>query len=134
MTINAGVWIDHHKAVVILLTDEREDMLQIMADQPVLASSAANDFRPKNWYTRNDFVAEDKRERKVMAHLNEYYDRVIACVRDAQAIVILGPGEAKGEFRKRVAHRKLRGHIAEMRTAAKLTDAQVADYVRQHFL
>ena len=32
MTINAGVWIDHHKAVVVLITDEGEDMLQIMSD------------------------------------------------------------------------------------------------------
>ena len=132
MTINAGVWIDHHKAVVVLLTEEREDILQILAEHNASAQSPAG-LRPKNSYTPNDFVAEGKRERKVMIHLNQYYDEVIACVRDAQAILILGPGEAKGEFRKRIASRKLRGHIAEMKTVAKLTDQQIADYVRQHF-
>ena len=132
MTINAGIWIDHHRAIVVLLTEEREDVLQIIAKQRVPASAATDMARP-NSYTRNDFVAEDKRERKVMANLNEYYDRVIACVRGAQAIVILGPGEAKGEFRKRIVHRKFKGNIAEMKTMDKLTDKQVEIYVRQHF-
>jgi stalled ribosome rescue protein Dom34 len=132
MTINAGVWIDHHKAVVVLLTDEGQEMLQILSDRNVSARSPAG-LRAKNSYTPNDFVSEGKRERKVMMHLYEYYDEVIACVRDAQAILILGPGEAKGEFRKRIASQKLRGHVAEMKTVAKLTDQQIADYVRQHF-
>ena len=90
-------------------------------------------LRAKNSYTPNDFVAESKRERKVMIQLNEYYDEVIACVRDAQAILILGPGEAKGEFRNRIASLKFRGHVTEMKTVAKLTDEQISDYVRQHF-
>jgi hypothetical protein len=68
-----------------------------------------------------------------MIQLKEFYDQVIACVRDAQAILILGPGQAKGEFRKRIATQKLRGHIVEMKTATRLTDQEIADYVRQHF-
>jgi stalled ribosome rescue protein Dom34 len=132
MTINAGVWIDHHRAVVVLLTDDGENVLQILAEHDASAKSPAR-IRLKHSYTRNDFAAEDKRERKVMAHLNDYYDEVVACVRDAQAIVILGPGEAKDEFRKRITSRKLRGHIAEMKTVDKLSDRQIAEYVRQHF-
>ena len=31
MTMNAGVWIDHHKAVVILLTGDGQEMLQFRA-------------------------------------------------------------------------------------------------------
>jgi len=132
MTMNAGVWIDHHRAVVVLLTDEREDILQIRADADASVRQAAG-IAGKNSYTPNDFVAEDKRERKVMIRLNKYYDEIIACVRDAQAILILGPGEAKGEFRKRIGSQRVQGHIAEMKTVAKLTDDQIAEYVRQHF-
>jgi hypothetical protein len=132
MTINAGVWIDHYKAVVVLLTDDGQEMLQILSDHGAAARSPAG-LRAKNSYTPNDFVAEGKRERKVMSQLNEYYDEVIACVRDAQAILILGPGEAKGEFRRRIALQKLRGHIAEMKTVTSLSDDQIKQYVRQHF-
>jgi hypothetical protein len=132
MTINAGVWIDHYKAVVVLLTDEGQEMLHIRSDQGASARSPAG-LRVKHSYTPDDFAAEGKRERKVMIHLNEYYDEVIACVRGAQAILILGPGEAKGEFRRRIVRQKLRGHVAEMTTVARLTDQQIMDYVRQHF-
>jgi peptide subunit release factor 1 (eRF1) len=132
MTINAGVWIDHHKAVIVLLTDNGEDVLQILSSQGASARSPAG-LRAKNSYTPNDFMAEGKRERKVMTHLNEYYDEVIACIRDAQGILILGPGEAKGEFRTRVVSKRLRGHVAEMKTVDRLTDHQIAEYVRQHF-
>jgi len=132
MTTNAGVWIDHHKAVVVLLTDQGQEMLQILADHGIAARSPAG-LRAKNGYVPNDFVTEGNRERNVMARLNEYYDQVIACVRNAQAILILGPGEAKGEFRRRIARQKFGGHVAEMRTVAGLKDEQIADYVRQHF-
>ena len=132
MTINAGVWIDHHKAVVVRLTDEGTDVLQFMSDRdkPELTPGGAE---VKHAYTPNDFVAEDRRERKGMNHLNKYYDQVIACLQDADAILVLGPGEAKGEFSKRIEHKKLRGHVAKLETADKLTNHQISDYVREHF-
>jgi stalled ribosome rescue protein Dom34 len=132
MTINAGVWIDHHRAVVVLLTDEKEDVLQIMSDRDTPARTPGG-AQVKNSYTRNDFVAEDNRERKAMNHLNKYYDEVIACLHEADAILVLGPGEAKGELVKRIEGKKLRGRIAETETTDKLTDHQISDYVRRHF-
>src|SRR5687767_35643 len=118
MTIKAGVWIDHHKAVVVLITEEGENMLQIQAE-PGASMRLSAGARLTHANTQNDFAADGKRERTVMARLNEYYDQVVACVRNAQAILILGPGEAKGEFRRRIAVQKFRGHVAEMKTAAK---------------
>lgn len=132
MTINAGVWIDHHKAVVVLLTDEGTDVLQIMSDRDTPARTA-DGAEVKHSYTPNDFVAEDKRERKAMNVLNKYYDEVIARLHEADAILVLGPGEAKGELVKRLKGKKLRGHVAEIETTDKLTDHQISAYVRQHF-
>src|SRR5947207_12684648 len=132
MTVNAGVWIDHSKAVVVLLNDGEQEMLQSLSERDVSARSPAG-LRAKNSYVPNDFATEGNGEQAVMTRLNEYYDEVIACVRDAQAILILGPGEAEGEFRRRIARWKFRGHIVEMKTVANLTDQQIADYVRQHF-
>ena len=132
MTINAGIWIDHHKAVVVLITAEEEDMLQIMSDRDTRARSLGGE-RVKQTYTRNDFVAEDKRERKAMSRLNKFYDDVIACLLDADAILVLGPGEAKGEFIKRLEGTKLKGRIAHVETVDKLTDRQIAAHLRRHF-
>ena len=132
MTMNAGVWIDHHKATVVLITDDGEDVRQFLSDENASRRSIAG-VRVKNSFTRNDFVAEDTRERKVMVRLNKYYDEVIACLHDADTILVLGPGKAKGEFTKRFAGKKLKGHVAEMRTTDRLTENQIAERVREHF-
>ena len=78
-------------------------------------------------------MAEDKRKRKTVIHLNKYYDDVVACLQDADAILILGPDEAKGEFTKRIERQKAQGAPAHGETADKMTDPQIAAYVREHF-
>jgi hypothetical protein len=130
--MNAGVWIDHHKAVVVLLTEQGQEMLKIQSGDRASARSPAG-LRAKNGQAANDFATEGNRGQQVTIHRNQYYDEVIACVRNAQAILILGPGEAKGEFRRRMVREKFGGHVAEMKTVPGLKDEQIADYVRQHF-
>ena len=77
--------------------------------------------------------ADDSRERKFTGHLNIYYNAVIASIRDAEAILILGPGEAKGELKKRLVRNKLGGRIVGMETIDRMTDRQIAAKVRQYF-
>ena len=133
MAIKAGVWIDHTKAVVVLISDKGDETKRIKSDVKKPARTAAGS-RAKHSYTPNDFVAEDKQQRKFTDHLNKYYDEVIACIHDAEAILILGPGEAKGEFKKRIKSKKLRGRVADLETADKMTDRQIAAIIREHFV
>jgi len=65
--------------------------------------------------------------------INVYYDAVIACIGDAESILIFGPGEAKGELTKRLKRSDLGGRIAGVETVDKMTDRQIAAKVRQHF-
>jgi hypothetical protein len=54
-------------------------------------------------------------------------------MRDAESILIFGPGEAKGELRKRLERNNLGGRIVAIETVDKMTDRQIAAKVRQHF-
>ena len=47
--------------------------------------------------------------------------------------LIVGPGEAKGEFMKRLKSKKLRSRIVELETTDKMTDRQLAAKVDEHF-
>jgi hypothetical protein len=132
MTINAGVWIDHHRAVLLLIADKEETLHHIMSDADKAADPAVGQ-RASHSYTRNDFVAEDKRERKAESHLNKYYDEVIAGLQNADSIWILGPGEAKGELKKRIERKKLKGHIAGVKTVDKISDCEITEHVRKLF-
>jgi len=77
--------------------------------------------------------ADDSRERTFTGHLNIYYEAVIACLRDAESILIFGPGEAKGELKKRLEKSKLGGRIAGVEIVDKMTDRQIAAKIRQYF-
>ena len=58
---------------------------------------------------------------------------MLACIRGADSLLILGPGEAKGEFSKHIKAKKLRGLTVEVETADKMTDRQLAGKVGEHF-
>ena len=132
MATKAGVWIDHKQAIVILITDAGNEIKKIAFDigQPVRSPSGG---RLKHSYTKNDFVAEDKLERKVGNDRKDFYDDVIASIRGASSLLILGPGEAKGEFSKRITAKKIRGLKVELETTDKMTDRQLAAKVGEHF-
>jgi hypothetical protein len=48
-------------------------------------------------------------------------------------VLLLGPGEAKGELHKRVVKSKLNARVDAVETADKMTDPQIAAKVRAHF-
>jgi hypothetical protein len=59
---------------------------------------------------------------------------VIAAIRDADAIQIFGPCEAKGRLKKRIERDGLKASILVVETADKMTDHQIVSKVREHFL
>jgi len=124
MTSEAGVWIDHKKAVIAIIAGESEEIRQVTSnmEKHVRYSRAAQEDS-----------AEDQRDRRFTGHLNQFYDEVIACLRDAGSILILGPGEAKVELETRLTKEAPHGRIVGVETADKMTDRQVAARVRQRF-
>lgn len=125
MKSEVGVWIDHTKAIIVTLSGKNEELRQVTSnmEKHVRYSGAAQEDS-----------AEDQRDRRFTGHLNKYYDEVIACIRDADSILVLGPGEAKIELRERLGKKALHGRMVETQTADKMTDRQIAARVRQRFL
>jgi hypothetical protein len=121
MTSNAGVWIDHKKAAIIHLKDGVEEMHSIDSGMEQRVRYAGG--KP-----------EDQQERRFTNHLKEYYAKVIAFLHGADSLLILGPGEAKGELETRLAVESPGTHIVGIETVDKMTDHQVAARVREHFL
>lgn len=125
MTQPVGVWIDHRDAVIVKLADEGE-----------VISRVNSDMAPHERFSAQapEGSPEDRRDRRFEEHLHKYYDAVMAVIRDADAILIFGPGEAKREFAKRLEHERLGDRVVSVETADKLTDPQIAARVRAYFL
>jgi len=132
MKTTVGLWIDHRKAVIVVLTDEAEE-IKLIISKVEKQPGRPGGVRSKTPYESQLLRADDSRQRKLTGHLNMYYDAVIACIRDAESILIFGPGEAKGELKKCLETNKLSGRIVGIETIDKMTDRQIAAKVRQYF-
>ena len=130
MTAKAGVWIDHRQAIVVLITDKGQKIERVKSGARQAVRSAGN---AKKKYTPNDFIAEDRQERRVASERKDFYDEVLALVRGADSLLILGPGEAKGELSKQATAKKLRGLAIGVETADRMSDRQIAAKVSEHF-
>ena len=132
MKTKVGLWIDHRKAIVVTVTDKGEEMGLIISraeKQP----RRSGDSPLKGPYESHQVPAQDSLQRTLTEHLNIYYDAVIASIRDAEAILIFGPGEAKGELKERLEKHGLGRRIVGIETVDRMTDRQIAAKVRQYF-
>jgi hypothetical protein len=132
MNIQMGVWIDHRKAIVVAVTDKGEETAVVISNVE-RQLRRAGDSPLKGSYETLQVPADDSRQRAFTGHLNIYYDAVIACVREAESILIFGPGEAKGELKTRLERNKLGERIAAIKTADKMTNRQISAKVRAYF-
>jgi hypothetical protein len=132
MKKEVGLWIDHHRTVMVTLANEKEMTWEIRSNiEKHLRLSGGLRAKKPNVSTMSK--AEDVGDRRYGNHLNGYYDGVVSFLRNADSIWIFGPGEAKGELKKRLERENLDGRIYRVETAGKMTDRQITAKVRQHF-
>jgi len=128
----AGLWIDHREAIIVLVSGKRQETRRIKS---FVESQLRRSGRPPSQgpFEAQMVPADDSREREYTGHLANYCDEVISCIRPAEAILIFGPGEAKGELRKRIERDKLDLRITCFETTDKMTERQVSQKVRRHY-
>ena len=124
MNRNVGLWIDHREAVIVTLTEQMEKTIRIVSGM---------EKRVRFSRKAKDGSAEDQRDRQFAGHLQKYYDRVVARIRDASSILIIGPGEAKIELQSSLEAAALGGCIVGIQTVDKMTERQIEATVREHF-
>lgn len=115
MKVNAGLWIDHQRTLIVITFPGGEKKLELLSRLEV---------RPDG--TTGSSGAE-------LGLLNRFYTEVIGAIRDAEAILIFGPGEARTELRQHLERARLGHKVIGVEAAEKMTDPQIAAKVREHF-
>lgn len=125
MNKRVGLWLDRGKAVIVSIANNIEARSIITSDMEhyVLYSTVVP----------GDGSPEEIRDRRFWNHLGEYYDKIIAHIRDATEIQIFGPEEAKYELQKRLEGEGLAQCIVSVEDAGKMTDLQIATKVQKRF-
>ncbi len=123
MKTQTGLWINHRKTIIVSTTDQGEATRIITSNLEQQGALS----------TRAEISAEDLRDKRIRDHLGRYYDQVVECIRDAESILILGPGEAKSDLRKRLETAQLNDHIVAVESVDRMTVDQLRTLVRQRF-
>ena len=132
MKRKVGLWVDHRKAIIVIVTDKGEEM-RLIISKVEKQLRRSGDSPLKGRYEPQQVPADNSRLRTLMGHLNIYYDAIIACIADAESILIFGPGEAKNELKKCLERKKLGKCIKSIQTVDKMTTPQILAKVRQVF-
>jgi len=129
---NIGLWIDHRKAILVIQTEQGEDLHQIESNigRHIRYHGAPHSKSPFNPQYQQ---GEDQLDNKFTERLNKFYDQVIAQLREANSVLIFGPGEAKRELEKRMIHEKVKTEIVGIEAADKMTERQIMSKVRNAF-
>lgn len=132
MNKHIGLWIDHRRAVIVLASGSDAD-IKIILSHADRQPGRQDGVRTGEKHEALQVPADDVKDRKFQQRLNTYYDEVIACVHEAESLLIFGPGEGKGEFRKRLEKEKPGTRTVKLETVDKMSDRQVAARVRDYF-
>ncbi len=128
----AGIWIDHRKAFIVTLTPGGEHTVLILS-KVEKHPERSGDSPLKGRYEAHSVPADDSRARALTGALQVYYDAVIAAVRGFDTLLLFGPGEAKGELRRRFIQTQVGEHVTAVEAADKMTDREIIAKVREHF-
>jgi hypothetical protein len=133
MSHKVGVWVDHRKAVIVFL-----------AGGEVTTGTVESSVGPHARYSgRTEYPTPDGPqsgrgekafERRFERRLDRFYDEIIRRLGEPEALLIVGPGEAKLELRERLGRAKAlsKGRV-EVETTDKLTEPQLVAYVKRHY-
>jgi hypothetical protein len=130
MNQNVGLWIDHKQAFAIWDKDGKVEVIPSRIEPPAHYSGGTQLGGKLNQKGDLELHHNDR----FRLQLNKYYQQVIAALKSADSIFIMGPGKAKIELEKAIKKNKsLQKRILKVETAAKMTKNQMIAYVRKFY-
>ena len=132
MKVNAGLWIDHLKAMIVITFEGGEKKLEILSHADV-TPGRLEDARALAPDATQPLRTDEGRKRAYTVQLNRFYTEVIGAIRDAESILIFGPGEAKEELAGHLGRARLGDKVIGIEPAERMTDPQVAARIREYF-
>ena len=130
MDQNVGLWIDHKQAYAIWDQDGRVEVIVSHIEPPAHTSGGTQLGGKLNQKADVELRHNDR----FRLQLHKYYQQVIAALRNADSIFIMGPGEAKIELEKTIKKNKtMQKRLLKIETADKMTKNQMIAHVRKFY-
>ncbi len=127
-----GIWVDHRKAVIVTIENKAAVTREVLSNMEKHVRYSGGDHENSSGDSSGS-NAEDMQDRKFNNRLGNYYEALVTLIRDADSILIFGPGEAKAELKNQLVQDNLGGKIAAIETEDKMTVRQITAKVQMHF-
>jgi hypothetical protein len=136
-----GIWLDHREAFIVSLTNDHpavnsnpEMIERIQSDIDRRVRLSGGSRTRKTPYGPQEISVDSKAEDRFKMQMRQYYRQIMLRLRDADRILIFGPGEAKIELKKEIEKsRDLADKIKTIEAADKMTQKQIAAKVKTFF-
>lgn len=133
MEKNVGIWLDNEKAYIITLINGNEDVEKIESNVETRVRFKGE----TKSYSRlgGMFINPQKKKTKRKKHkLKEYFNKILNRTKDASAIYIFGPADAKTNLRKAFQKEKtLNSKLRKVEASNRLTENQIVARVKEVF-
>lgn len=130
MNQSVGLWIDHKQAYAIWYQDGRVEVILSQIEPPAHYSGGTQ----LGGKLSQAADVELRHNDRFRLQLHKYYQQVIAALKNADSIFIMGPGKAKIELEKAIKKNKnMQKRILKIETADKMTKNQMVAYVRKFY-
>jgi hypothetical protein len=133
MKSKVGLWIDHKKAIIVTLMEKGEEIKEI--DSNVEKQLRRTGDSPlKGPFEKLQIPSDTRQHRMYTGQLKVFYTDLANHLREAESILIFGPGEAKNELKEVLEESHLGKAISRIETEDKMTKPQIVVKVRQFFM
>jgi len=130
MDRNVGLWIDHKQAYLIWYKEGRVEVIPSNIEPPEHFSGGTQLGGKLN--QKGDVELRHNDRYRLM--LTKFYKQVVAALKDAGSVFVMGPGEAKVEFEKVLKGQKaMQKRLLKVETADKMTKNQMIARVKKFY-
>jgi len=133
MSYKVGLWLDHKRAFIVTIQDKNvsTQTLEMIETPP---SRPGQGLRASGGHAPHGVDPDNKRDARLARDRDHFYRDVMKLLAPAEAIHLMGPGQAKQEFQGQLGKNWLLSSIpVELENADRLTDPQIVARVREVF-
>ena len=119
-----AIWIDHRTAIIVYIPDDRfQNEENIWVEEELDGEREGHSLQHRNGHRQEA--------------LKRFYNNVISQLKHmvhVDDILIVGPGQAKHEFRRHIdQYKSLKGKITSIQNATRMSEKELKKYASQYF-
>jgi hypothetical protein len=132
MKNKVGLWIDNRSAILVYIA-ENEIGIKTIKSKIEKQSGVDEKLAPLAPLESNLVPKNDVQHRIVEDLMERFYEKIYSGVKNAESVLIFGPGDTKGELKTYIENKYTGKLIIGVETVDRMSDNQIIAKVSKYF-